>query len=898
MSIHFKINHIDVEAELGELLIHVAARNGIEIPSLCHNDKVKSYGACGVCVVENAKGGKLMRSCSTEIGPQFEGMEIYTETPRVIQARKIAIELLMTDHTGDCRPPCMLECPAHTDCQGYVGLIANGYTEEAIQLIMDKIPLPASIGRVCPHPCEKACRRAALEKPVSIANLKRFAADVNLDRGRDAYRPKVLPETGKKAAVIGGGPAGLTAAAVLRGKGHTVDVFDMMPEMGGMLRYGIPEYRLPKAIVAEEVSLLASMGISMHNNIKIGTEEYTLEHLREKYDAVIIAIGAWTSSKMRIPGEDLVGVMGGIDFLREIALGKVPDLGKRVAIVGGGNTAMDACRSAVRAGAEEVYTIYRRTRAEMPADQVEIDEAEEEGVVFKFLCNPVEILGKDGRVAQIKAQKMKLGEPDAGGRRAPVPIEGEFEMIDVDTVIMAIGQGCNIAGFESLEHTKKNTLVADENHFSTSIPGIFACGDVTNRGAGIAIAAIAEAQKAAAAAHAYLTEGTLPAQIKNEDNTFYSKRDITKEEIREEYAFRNKEERIPLHHRPAQERKHDFNEYMTGYTWEEAEQEANRCLECGCLDFYECRLLAYANRYEIHPERIGGYKHHRRSLKVKSEYFTRDPDKCILCGLCVRACEEITGHGVLGLVDRGFDTTVQPAMGLPLNEADCISCGLCVSVCPTGALTENMNGMMKAVPLPENLFAYQCNLCNVGCDLLISHFGNAILKAVPISAKEGDHLCERGRFLLPERFTLGDTMADVKKLLGKILKGGAISAGKIGVLISASCGEEQVKKIVSFASAMMPGFIASNSMGKPVPEKYLASAEFAAKKNGKASAASELTIGVNDEILKKYGVKPLTGQEKASIESGAIETLFIFGDDVCDIDISKVKNIGTFKIEI
>ena len=172
-----------------------------------------------------------------------------------------------------------------------------------------------------------------------------------------AYRPKVLPETGKKAAVIGGGPAGLTAAAVLRGKGHTVDVFDMMPEMGGMLRYGIPEYRLPKAIVAEEVSLLASMGISMHNNIKIGTEEYTLEHLREKYDAVIIAIGAWTSSKMRIPGEDLVGVMGGIDFLREIALGKVPDLGKRVAIVGGGNTAMDACRSAVRAGAEEATAV-------------------------------------------------------------------------------------------------------------------------------------------------------------------------------------------------------------------------------------------------------------------------------------------------------------------------------------------------------------------------------------------------------------------------------------------------------------------------------------------------------------------------------------------------------------
>ena len=198
MSIHFKINNIEVEAEAGELLINVAKRYGVDIPSLCHNEKVKSYGACGVCVVESAKGGKLMRSCSTEVGPQFEGMEICTESDRVVRARKVALELLMTDHTGDCRPPCMLECPAHTDCQGYVGLIANGFAEEAVKLIMEKIPLPASIGRVCPYPCEKACRRAALEEPVSIANLKRFAADVNLEKGKDAYKPAVAAETGKK----------------------------------------------------------------------------------------------------------------------------------------------------------------------------------------------------------------------------------------------------------------------------------------------------------------------------------------------------------------------------------------------------------------------------------------------------------------------------------------------------------------------------------------------------------------------------------------------------------------------------------------------------------------------------------------------------------------------------
>lgn len=897
MSIHFKINNKEVEAESGELLIHVAERNGIEIPSLCHNPKVKSYGACGVCVVENAKGGKLMRSCSTEVGPQFEGMEINTESDRVIQARKIALELLMTDHTGDCRPPCALECPAHTDCQGYVGLIANGFEEEAIRLIMEKIPLPASIGRVCPHPCEKACRRAALEEPISIANLKRFAADVNLGKGKDAYKPEVLPETGKKVAVIGGGPAGLTAASVLRSKGHAVEVYDMMPEMGGMLRYGIPEYRLPKAVVAEEVALLASMGIVLHNNVRIGTGDYTLERFQQEYDAVIVAIGAWTSSKMRIPGEDLSGVMGGIDFLREIALGNVPNIGERVAIVGGGNTAMDACRSAVRAGAKQVYTLYRRTRAEMPADQIEIEEAEEEGVIFKFLCNPVEILGENGRVAQIKAQKMKLGEPDAGGRRAPVPIEGEFEMIDVDTVIMAIGQGSNLAGFESLERTRKNTISADENAFSTSMEGVFACGDVTNRGAGIAIAAIAEAQKTAASVHAYLSEGKIPAAPKDEDHMFYSKRNVTQEELREEYAFRGTAARRQLEHRPAEERKHDFNEYMTGFSREAAKQEAERCLECGCLDSYECRLLAYANRYEIHPDRIGGYKHQRRAMKTKSEYFTRDLDKCILCGLCVRACEEVTGHGVLGLVGRGFDTIIQPAMGLPLNEADCISCGLCVSVCPTGALTENMNGM-KAVPLPENFFAHKCELCSAGCDMLVSHYGNAVLKAVPVHEKDGDVLCERGRFVFPERFTLGDSVEDAKHVLGDILKKGAISAGKIGVLISASCADAQLEKITAFVSSLMPGFIASNSMGKPLPEKYAASAEFAAVKNGKAGSAAELTIGVNDAGLRKYGIQPLSAEQKAAIESGAVETLFIFGDDTYDIDLSKVKNEKRFRIQL
>ena len=283
-------------------------------------------------------------------------------------------------------------------------------------------------------------------------------------------------------------------------------------------------------------------------------------------------------------------------------------------------------------------------------------------------------------------------------------------------------------------------------------------------------------------------------------------------------------------------------------------------------------------------------------MKTRSEYFTRDTDKCILCGLCVRACEEVTGRGVLGLVDRGFDTTVQPAMGLPLNQANCMSCGLCVSVCPTGALTENMNGM-KAVPLPENMTVSKCNMCSAGCDIVVSHYGNAITKIVPLGGKNDDVLCERGRFLLAERFTMGNAMEGVQKAFANILKAGALSAGKIGVLISASCSEKQANDIMMFTSAFMPAFVSSNSIGKPIPEKYAQSVEFAAVKNGKAASISELTIGVNDEQLKKLGIKALSDADKAKIESGAIEMLMVFGDDIDDIDVSKVKNTEIFKLE-
>lgn len=419
----------------GQTILEVAKENDIFIPTLCYDERTKIYGACGICVVEVEGNPKLCKACATEISPN---MIVMTDTDRVIESRKTNLELILSNHNGDCRPPCALACPAGTDCQGYVGLIANGEYEMALELIKDKIPLPASLGRVCPHPCEEKCRRALVDEPINIVGLKRFAADLDLQE--ESYIPEVGDPTGKSVAIIGGGPMGLSAAYFLRQQGHDVTIFDAMPKLGGMLRYGIPEYRLPKEVLDDEIDLIAAMGVEMIPNTKIGVD-LSFETVKNDFDAVLLGIGAWVSTGVGCKGEDAEGVIGGIDFLRKVVRNEHIVLGEKVAIVGGGNTAMDACRTAVRLGAKEVYNIYRRTKDEMPADMVEIEEAEEEGVIFKNLTNPLEIVkDKDGHVKQVVLQVMELGEPDASGRRKPIPVEGKTETLDVDTMILAIGQ--------------------------------------------------------------------------------------------------------------------------------------------------------------------------------------------------------------------------------------------------------------------------------------------------------------------------------------------------------------------------------------------------------------------------------------------------------------------------
>ena len=712
--VNLTINGKAVQAPEGSTILEAARLADIYIPTLCYDEAVEVYGACGLCVVEAQGIPKLLRSCSAKVS---EGMVVNTESERVVQSRKIAMELLMSAHDGDCVAPCQLNCPAKTDCQGYVGLIANGEYDAAIKLIKNKIPLPASIGRVCPHPCEKACRRKNVEEPINIAQLKAFAADMDLKS--DSYVPECKPASGKTVAVIGGGPAGLTAAYYLTIMGHSVTVYDMMDKMGGMLRYGIPQYRLPKEVLDKEIAIIEKAGVKLVNNVKLG-RDFTIKSLKEQNDAVIVAVGAWKSSSMRTPGEELEGVYGGIDFLRAVIKGNAPEIGEKVAICGGGNTAMDVCLTAVRLGAKEVYVIYRRTRNEMPADKLEIDEAEEEGVTYKFLTNPLSFNGENGKLKSVTLQLMELGEPDASGRRKPVPIEGKTEEIELDSVILAIGQKLVAEDVSELTLNNRGNIEADPDFFTTDIEGVFAIGDATNRGASIAIEAIGEADRCARAVDAFLNGQALDTRV-----PYISKRD----ESTIDYSDREQKGRLNPKVLAPEVRNKNFDEVSLGFTEEEAQEEAKRCLECGCREYFKCKLLKVAQRYDIMPERFKGVMP-QKYTHDENAFIERNTAKCILCGLCVRSCREVMNLSSIGLLGRGFTTDVSPAFSLPLDRTNCNNCGLCVQLCPTGSLTEKF-ALDKQVPLDEEYTEEFVDIDGKQASVKVSRYNGKVLRVIP-----------------------------------------------------------------------------------------------------------------------------------------------------------------------
>ncbi len=386
------------------------------------------------------------------------------------------------------RAPCTLTCPAEINVQGYVQLIKIGKYQEAVQLIMERLPLPGVLGRVCPHPCEDKCRRREMDESVAICNLKRFAAD-QVDLGA-LPRPEVTSRP-EKVAIIGSGPAGLACAYHLALKGYRSTIFEALPKAGGMLRVGIPDYRLPNAILDQEIDYILSLGVELKCNIALG-RDFSLDDLTNQgYNAVFLGLGCHVGKGLGIPGEDADGVLQGVDFLRRQNLGEPLTVGKSLAVIGGGNVAIDVACTALRLGSE-VTIVYRRSREEMPAFHHEIEQALCEGVKIMYLTAPVKVVtGADGKVTGLVCQKMELGEPDASGRRRPVPVPGsEFELA-VDMIIPAIGQEANLSPITDcgINVNRWGNIEVDEITYETSRKGVFAAGDV-HTGPWIAIEAV------------------------------------------------------------------------------------------------------------------------------------------------------------------------------------------------------------------------------------------------------------------------------------------------------------------------------------------------------------------------------------------------------------------------
>jgi heterodisulfide reductase subunit A len=404
-------------------------------------------------------------------------------------------------------PVCQRSCPINLDIRSYVGQIADGDHLKSLATIRDRLPLPGCIGRVCPHPCETACNRQYLDEPISICFLKRFVADVELREGITPTYETPEKKYPEKIAIVGAGPAGLTCAYDLARLGYQkVKIFETLPVPGGYLWVGIPEYRLPKKILQREVDLITAMGVEIQYNTRIG-KDIPFETLKKDFDAVFIGAGCHQGLKLRVPGEDdFEGIVDCVTFLREQALGIRKEGKGKLIVIGGGNAAIDSARVGWRMGYDEVYILYRRTKKEMPANPWEIDAAEHEGVILQYLAAPVEIVGQNGKVTGMKCIKMELGEPDASGRRRPVPVEGSEYVIDANTIVPAISQGADLKFLpESLgiKISRWNTLDVDEWTGETNIPGVFAGGDVVS-GPDIAIRAVAGGKRAAVGIHEYL----------------------------------------------------------------------------------------------------------------------------------------------------------------------------------------------------------------------------------------------------------------------------------------------------------------------------------------------------------------------------------------------------------
>ncbi len=585
-------------------MVSVAQHDNVELLSFSEVEGVEgSIGDFKVKVRKKARYvtdkctscGDCVKACPVKVPNPFEENQslrsvIYKTFPQAVPNTYIIEK--------EDRPPCRETCPIGQEAAGYVALVAQGRFEDAARLIRKQNPLPVVCGRVCYHPCEKECNRQFVDEAIAIKNLKRFVTDWEMKNG-GPKPPKIEKRRPEKIAIIGSGPSGLACAHDLALKGYQPDIYEKLPVAGGMLAVGIPEYRLPKNLLNNEIDYIKKMGVTIKTDTALG-KDITLDGLFKKgYKAIYVATGAHKSLKMKIPGEeDYEGVYHGVDFLRNINLGKPQPVGERIAIIGGGNTAIDAARTALRCGAKEVIILYRRTRKEMPAEEYEIQAAEEEGVKIQYLIAPVEVLGKKGKITGLRCIKMQLGEPDSSGRRRPIPIEGSEHDLPFETVIIAVSQSPEldfISSKKSFNVTKWSTLEVNPETLETNIKGVFAGGDVV-LGPATVIAALSDGKRAAEAIDKHLNGDPLE-NFTSPRAKKLSKRDENGRPHSYAPRFKDtpKKPRTRMKERDPETRRKDFEEFELGYTEEEATKEASRCLNCGiCIECHECERVCEA----------------------------------------------------------------------------------------------------------------------------------------------------------------------------------------------------------------------------------------------------------------------------------------------------------------
>jgi NADPH-dependent glutamate synthase beta subunit-like oxidoreductase/NAD-dependent dihydropyrimidine dehydrogenase PreA subunit len=463
--------------------------------------------------------------------------------------------------------PCQHACPAGINVPLYVHLIGEGKYQEALAIIREKVPFPGTLGRVCIHPCEEACRRSALNSPISIKFLKRFVAD--RDNGDWKRHANKLPPTGKKVAIVGSGPAGLTAGYYLVKAGHTVTVFEQFSKAGGMMRVGIPDYRLPPEVLDGEIDVIRKAGVAIKLNTKVESVDSLFD---QGYNAVFLAPGAHRGQNLGVAGDNLPGVYDGASFLRDINLGEKVDVGKKVAVIGGGNVAVDGARVALRLGAKDVHIIYRRTRTEMPASPEEVEAALEEQIQIDFLTGHVKVSRKNGRLI-LTCNRMELGEPDASGRRRPMPIKGSEYDVEYDLIIGAIGQSPEIpAGFK-IKTARNNTITVDSKTMATSHKGVWAGGDAVT-GPDSVIRAIAAGRAAASSIDKYLGGSGNIEEVLTKERKIGMCAGITAEDFAGQ-------KRVEMPHLPAKKVVNNFTEVETGLLEGGAIAEGKRCFQCG-----------------------------------------------------------------------------------------------------------------------------------------------------------------------------------------------------------------------------------------------------------------------------------------------------------------------------